>query len=76
MLWDRGAGEAREDFMVSLKVDLGLSGGGVEGTLISEPGGPASVIAIVALFNRPQVTVGYDQSSVTRGGLDDRQCYR
>ena len=43
--------------MVSLKVDLGLSGGGVDGTFISAPNGAASTLAIVAQLNGSRVIV-------------------
>ena len=36
MLVENGTGEAREVFIVSLRADLGLFGGGVEGTFISK----------------------------------------
>ena len=56
MLVESGAGDSRDDlFMLSLCVDLVLSGGGVEGTLISAMSLPKSALAIVILVDDAQV---------------------
>ena len=55
MLVERGAGDPSED-LCRLVVEVGLSGGGVEGTFISEDGSVLA-LAIVAFLNESQVIV-------------------